>query len=63
MNLFVNTETKQDRNKTKKNKKCRPDTKKGNASTDRRPDKRRDQTEYLFNIPVKGFWLRYRQVM
>ena len=37
MNLFVNTETKQHRNRTEKNTKCRPDTKEGNASTNRSP--------------------------
>ena len=35
MNLFVNTKTKQHRNR--KNTKCRPDTKEGNASTNRSP--------------------------
>jgi len=32
MNLFVNTQTKQYRNRSKKNTKCRPDTKEGNVS-------------------------------
>jgi len=36
MNLFVNTETKQYWNRTKKNTKCWPDTKEGNASTNRK---------------------------